>query len=254
MLGSGNVATQLTRSLKKSGHTISQVYSRSIDNAKDLARITNCAYTNKKNEIDPSADLYILAIPDAAISSVANSLVGLKGIVVHTSGSTPLSTLKGTSDHTGVFYPFQTFTKSRDIDLDKVPFCIEANSEEVKEILFKLAKSVGGNPIEMESEMRQWLHLAGVFSCNFVNHMLTISELIAEERGIDFELLKPLVNETIQKALSNKPSLSQTGPAIRGDAETIKRHTALISSLDDELRELYTTISSSIWNLKKSTE
>lgn len=254
MLGAGNVATQLTRSLANSGHSVVQVYSRSVENAKGLARIAKCDYTIMLNEINTQADIYILAIPDSAIVSISKKLAKVSGTVVHTSGSTPLSAIAGPSDHLGVFYPFQTFTKSREISLDNVPFCIEGSSKEVINILFNLATSLGGRPIEMNTDTRQWLHLSGVFSCNFVNHMLTIAQLIAEERGFDFNLLKPLINETIGKALKGNPIDSQTGPAVRGDAETIKRHIAMLSELDEDIRELYAGISSSIWSLKNNIE
>ncbi len=174
--------------------------------------------------------------------------------MVHTSGSTPFSVFSETSDNYGVLYPFQTFSKARAISLVDVPFCIEASSGEVSKILFKLAKSLGAKPIEMDSETRQWLHLSGVFSCNFVNHMLTIAQLIAEEKGFSFDLLKPLIKETFAKALEGSPFNSQTGPAMRGDAETIKKHIALLSDIDDDIRELYTNLSSSIWNLQNNTE
>ncbi|PKP34545.1 MAG: DUF2520 domain-containing protein, partial [Bacteroidetes bacterium HGW-Bacteroidetes-15] len=190
----------------------------------------------------------------AAIGLLAKLLPKLKGIVVHTSGSTPFSVFSETSDNYGVLYPFQTFSKARAISLVDVPFCIEASSGEVSKILFKLAKSLGAKPIEMDSETRQWLHLSGVFSCNFVNHMLTIAQLIAEEKGFSFDLLKPLIKETFAKALEGSPFNSQTGPAMRGDAETIKKHIALLSDIDDDIRELYTNLSSSIWNLQNNTE
>ena len=98
------------------------------------------------------------------------------------------------------------------------------------------------------------LHLAGVFSCNFVNHMLAISQMLAEENEFDFKLLKPLVVETIEKALAGNPLDSQTGPAVRGDSETIKKHVALLSRIDDDLRDLYLALSTSILNLKQSYE
>jgi predicted short-subunit dehydrogenase-like oxidoreductase (DUF2520 family) len=102
----------------------------------------------------------------------------------------------------------------------------------------------------MDAETRKWLHLSGVFSCNFVNHMLAIGQLIAEDNNFEFTLLKPLVLETVQKAMELGPIASQTGPAIRGDSETIKKHVAMLSNVSDDLRELYMSLSSSIWQLE----
>lgn len=254
ILGAGNVAYHLTRSLVESGHRVVQIISKSEGRAKELSQIASCDFALSTNDINKTANIYILAVPDSAIYELSTSLPQLEGIVVHTSGSTPLKTLSRVSNHIGVLYPFQTFSRNRELNLKDIPFCIEASSGEVSKMLFKLAKSMGGKPIEMDSETRQWLHLSGVFSCNFVNHMLTIAQLIAEEKGFSFDLLKPLIKETFAKALEGSPFNSQTGPAMRGDAETIKKHIALLSEIDDDIRELYTNLSSSIWNLQNNTE
>ena len=47
------------------------------------------------------------------------------------------------------------------------------------------------------------LHLAAVFVCNFTNHMLTEGKELALKSGFSFDILKPLITETISKALSD---------------------------------------------------
>lgn len=254
VLGAGNVAFHLARTLISSGHSVIQIVSKSQRKAEELSKVTGCNFVLNVENINADADIYIMAVPDSAISELANSLPKLNGIVVHTSGSTPLGILSIVSKSYGVFYPFQTFSRTRDLSLSGVPFCIEASSDEVSEVLFNLAKSLGAEPIHMDSQTRQWLHLCGVFSCNFVNHMLSIAKLISEDKGISFELLKPLIAETISKALEGNPLELQTGPAIRGDSETLKKHIAMLSEMDEDVQELYIALSNSIWNLKQNKE
>jgi predicted short-subunit dehydrogenase-like oxidoreductase (DUF2520 family) len=251
MLGAGNVAFHLACALHSAGHPISQIIGKSTVGASELSQLVGSTFTNQLTDIDTNSDLYIIAVPDNQIANIVNSLPKLNGVVVHTSGSTVIESLTKASNKYGVFYPFQTFSKVRKISLKGVPFCIEANAEEVKLILFEVAKSLGGIPIEMDSELRKWLHLSGVFSCNFVNHMLVIAQMISEAKGIDFDLLKPLIVETITKGLENKPENSQTGPAHRGDSETLAKHMAMLSQIDDNLKDLYNSISQSIWNFKQ---
>lgn len=247
MLGAGNVASHLTSSLINAGHKIVQIFGRTKHSTRELAKKSNCSFTLNVDEIIRDADLYIMAVPDASIDSLAQTLPKLNGVVVHTSGSTSIKVLRRLSDSYGVFYPFQTFSKVRNLNLNDVPFCIEASSEEVGNLLFSLSKLLGGKPIKMDSETRRWLHLSGVFSCNFVNHMLTVAQLIAEEKGFSFDLLKPLISETISKAFELAPANSQTGPAIRGDLDTIKKHVAMLSNVNEEWMEVYRLLSSSIW-------
>ncbi|MDX9847161.1 MAG: DUF2520 domain-containing protein [Tenuifilaceae bacterium] len=254
LFGAGNVASQLGKSLVAIGHGVVQVVGRSEENAKKLAGELQCDFSTDVNRVDRSADMFILAVPDSVIADIVKEIGPLQGLIVHTSGSTPMEVLSAVSPRHGVFYPFQTFSKHRDINLRDVPFCIEADNANDFAVLSELAKSLGGNPVEMDSRQRQMLHLAGVFSCNFVNHMLAISQMLAEENEFDFKLLKPLVVETIEKALAGNPLDAQTGPAVRGDSETIKKHVALLSRIDDDLRDLYLALSTSILNLKQSYE
>ncbi len=254
VVGAGNVATNLTLRIMAAGHTISQIVGSSSLNAEKLAKQVNCAFTLNINEIFSNAHLYIIAVPDSAIQDVVDKFPHADGLVVHTSGSTPIDVFEGKFANYGVFYPFQTFSPEREVNLHGIPLCIEANSENNLSLLASLAEAIGANAIEMDSETRRWLHVSGVFACNFVNHMLALSQVIAEENGFDFELLKPLVSETVKKALDGNPLKMQTGPAVRGDSETIKKHIIMLSSMSDELREIYMSISDSIWQLSHGEE
>lgn len=247
-IGSGNVATHLSKALKEAGHHIVQVVSRSLENAQALGTMLGTSFTNSINQLDKNARLYIISVADGDIPALASALPKLNGMVVHTSGSTPMEALKKTSDRYGVFYPLQTFSKSRDISLKGVPFCIEATDKDVVQTLSSVAQSIGGWPVEMDSQQRRWLHLMGVMSCNFVNHLFHISQEIGQSKGIDFSILKPLVEETISKAFDHGPQNSQTGPAIRGDAETLGRHLEMLEEFDGMWKEIYELLSNSIMN------
>ncbi|MFP4557593.1 MAG: Rossmann-like and DUF2520 domain-containing protein [Bacteroidales bacterium] len=254
VIGAGNVAYSLVPIINKAGHNVVQIVGRTPENAQELAELVKSKHTSNVSDIQVDADAYILAVPDSAILGLSKSLHKLNGIVVHTSGSTPLSVLSSLADNYGVFYPFQTFTKGRDVSLQNVPICIESNNQDTLTMLFRFSESLGARPVKMDSSTRQWLHLSGVFSCNFVNHMLAIAQVIAQEHGFSYNLLKPLIEETISKALNDNPIDNQTGPAVRGDSETIKKHVALLSNIDEDIRDLYTEISKSILNFKQSKE
>lgn len=253
-IGAGNVATHISKALQEVGHSVVQVVGRTEANARALAKEVGAAYTITMSNIDKTADLYIISVPDSAIPNVLSALPQLSGIVVHTSGSTPASALQKVSESYGVFYPFQTFSKARSISLKGVPFCIEASGADVVSALSQIAASIGGKPVEMDSEQRRWLHLTGVFACNFVNHMFSISQVIAQEKGLTFDMLKPLIRETVSKALEGGPENSQTGPAIRGDSETIEKHVAMLKDFDAEWRDIYRLLSSSIWNTTQNID
>ena len=105
-------------------------------------------------------------------------------------------------------------------DLKNVPFIISGKSKLIKEI----AKSISNNVIEMNDEQRLALHVSAVFVNNFTNHLIAIAQEICEAEKIEFKLLQPLLKETFERLEKMPAAESQTGPAIRGDENTIQNH------------------------------
>jgi len=244
-IGAGNLATNLALALYNADCIILQIYSRSINSAQLLANRIVSNYTNSIANINIEADFYFICIPDKAILGVVEKLKGIKGIVVHTSGSTDISALSRFNNH-GVFYPFQTFSKSRIIPFDDIPICIDANNDDTHNRLNNLALLISKRVLPMNSETRSWLHLSGVIANNFTNHLLALSFQLSVEKGFSFELLKPLVLETVQKAFDGNPSNSQTGPAVRFDESTINLHIEKLKEYSPELADIYKALTLSI--------
>jgi predicted short-subunit dehydrogenase-like oxidoreductase (DUF2520 family) len=95
----------------------------------------------------------------------------------------------------------------------------------------------------MNYEERRTLHLAAIFSNNFVNHMLTIAKEILDSKNLDFNILKPLINETVDKIHKLDPENAQTGPAIRNNNEIIVNHIKALKKQDHKkLYELMTKL------------
>jgi predicted short-subunit dehydrogenase-like oxidoreductase (DUF2520 family) len=250
LLGSGNVATHLGRGFKMAGQTIVQVWSRDIAHAKKLADTLASQAISDLEDINRSADLYIIAVKDSAIRELASTLnIGDK-LIVHTSGSTPLEALDGVSLHTGVFYPLQTFSRNKAVDFRRVPIAIEATNPEDLAAIRAIADRLSERVTELSSTQRRALHVAAVFACNFTNHLAAISQKLLEDENLDFDLLRPLIAETADKVQLYDPGTVQTGPAIREDNEIINSHLEMLQD-KPELQELYKRLSQSIVNLHK---
>ncbi len=246
-VGAGNVAWHLAQDLEKAGHFVPVMYSQNQENARILAsQLYDTQVLENLDFSEWELDLLILAVSDDALKLVAQMLVVQENtIVVHTSGSQPMDVLDILGDDFGVIYPLQTFTKEKGIDLSDTPFCIEAINTKVHEVLFSVAKSLSNKVLVLPSEQRKSLHLAAVFANNFTNHMLFWAKTISDAEGLDFQLFKPLVKETVEKAFLMMPELAQTGPARRGDQKTIASHLALLEN-NPELTALYKSLSISI--------
>ena len=163
--------------------------------------------------------------------------------IAHTSGSIGLEIFKSNFTNCGVFYPLQTFNKEVDITFSEIPLCIEANNPEFEKELLKIGESLSNSVVKMNSEQRKQLHIAAVFACNFSNHMFSIADDILQKSNVDFNLLHPLIRQTIKKIEKHSPKSVQTGPAKRNDKKIIESH---LQSLEKNQQELYKLITNSI--------
>ncbi|MBC6109863.1 Rossmann-like and DUF2520 domain-containing protein [Pedobacter fastidiosus] len=245
LLGSGNVATHLAKALMAVGEDVVQVYSQNLEHAKLLANELKTTAIDHLDEVSLTADLYIIAVKDDAIESVAKSLKNVSGLVVHTSGTTDLKILSSNVKDAGVFYPLQTFSKNKAVSFKNIPICLEANSDDNLKRLKTLANKLSNQVYELDGEKRKVLHLAAVFACNFTNHLYVLANQLLEKNNLDFEIIRPLIAETADKVMENLPENVQTGPAIRKDENTMNQHLNMLADLP-ELQEIYQTLSKSI--------
>lgn len=247
LIGSGNVATQLGTTLFRKGYNILQVYSRSDKSARTLAKKINAQPITDLKKLIPGASIYIISVKDDAITELAKQLKFKDEIIVHTSGSVEMNVLKGTSQNYGVFYPLQTFSKSKKVDFSNIPICIEASNKKTSSTLVNFAKSISKSVQEIDSSQRKVLHVGAVFACNFTNHMYAIADALLTKNNLSFDLLKPLIMETADKIKHNAPAQMQTGPAVRNDKKTMKAHLKLLSK-DNDLSKIYRLVSDHIKN------
>src|SRR5687768_11528843 len=107
IIGSGNVATIMGQKILQASHEVAQVWSRNNTHATELARILNAAPADDLTRL-ADADVYIIAVSDAAVAAVSKQLNVNDRVVAHTAGSVSIHALEGCSDNTGVLYPLQS--------------------------------------------------------------------------------------------------------------------------------------------------
>lgn len=252
-IGSGSVATHLSQALQEKGVEIIQVYSRTPANAEILARKLKCDFTSEIYDIKTDADIYFYALKDSAFKHFIRNFDMPDAIHAHTAGSVAMREFDGFARKYGVFYPLQTFSKAKAVDFSQIPICIEASTTEIQNQLLSLAKLISTKTYNITSEQRKSLHLAAVFACNYTNYMYDIASQIMEDSGLSFEIIKPLIAETADKVQSIKPYDAQTGPAVRYDEVTIKKHIYMLNR-KSEFRKLYKLLAKGIFNRHKENK
>ncbi|SDR74568.1 Rossmann-like and DUF2520 domain-containing protein [Gramella sp. MAR_2010_147] len=243
IIGAGNVATHLYQSFSKSKQLdVIQVFNR---NKQHLYFVEDPTKRVSSLEAIQEADLYLIAIRDEAIEEIAEKLDSKNGIVAHTSGSQPLTILSKFENY-GVFYPLQTFSKNKAVNFREIPLCLEANSEKNLNFLKKIASRISDRVFEVNSDQRKALHVSAVFINNFSNHLFTLAADFCKKEELPFDILRPLIKETVNKLESLDPYSAQTGPALRNDQKTIAAH---LEMLDEDRKKIYTILTESIQNL-----
>ncbi|MBI5916065.1 MAG: DUF2520 domain-containing protein [Bacteroidetes bacterium] len=250
LIGAGNVATHLGRKLVEVGEQVVQVFSRNLLKATELATALGARPIDNLYGLNARADLYIIAVHDDAIAEVVEKLGEFEledKLVVHTSGATPAKVFDAAPElnRTGVFYPLQTFTKGRQLDFSEVPICISASQTDDLQVLEVLALKLSPHVYKVTDAQRAWLHLAAVFVNNFTNHLFEIGHSSLKKQQLPFEMLLPLIRETVAKLDSGPPKAMQTGPAVRHDWTTTERHITLLNGRGD-LQEIYRVLTKHI--------
>lgn len=245
IIGSGNVATHLAKALHTAGHQIVQIWSREYDHAEALANQVFAEPIDRLNLLYPTADVYILAVTDDALFDLALDLRLRDALVLHTAGSVSLRVLQPISRKNGVIWSPQTFIRDIPMDYSQLPFCIEGSSPEVEEAIRDLLQPVSQHIFRVDTDQRQWLHLAAVMTNNFGNAINALAQDILQQHNIPFEILHPLITMTAEKIKQGGLWQQQTGPARRRDQKTIDNQRRLIAD-DEQLLKIYDLLTETI--------
>ncbi|NJN41631.1 MAG: DUF2520 domain-containing protein [Flammeovirgaceae bacterium] len=248
IIGTGNVAWHLAPALDNAGYSVREVYGRDKKNSKALTGRLYQATDHSSLDFSQSrTSIFIIATADSAIEEIAQEIIlPEEAVLVHTSGSQPMRILEFTAaSKIGVFYPLQRFRKSSRIRFEDVPIFIETEDDEVNAVLQTMAKTISKHVQPITSVQRMALHIAATIASTFTNHMLTISKDIVQQNHLDYNLLKPLISETLSHSLENDPTRAQTGPAIQEDFQVLDQHVEFLQE-QPAVAEIYRIVSQHI--------
>lgn len=250
VVGSGNVAESLAQAIADADNLeLVQIYARNEERGRKVAELADTEWSNTSLA---EADLYLISVSDNAVADVAKSLqIPENAVVAHTAGCCPMDALAPHA-HRAVFYPFQTFSAGRKVDFTEGYIFVEGATDLALQTIEKAARALTKNVLPADSARRAVIHLSGVFACNFANAMYANAAEVLEKEGLPFDIVAPVIAETAKKAIESKnPAQSQTGPARRGDSQTLDRHRAMLAD-KQRTKEIYDKISEDIWERTKT--
>ena len=239
IIGSGNVAYHLAKAFTQNNIPLKQIYGRNEEALNSISSELSIPYSTENLD---DADLYIISVSDQSVGDVSKLIKKKDCLVAHTSGSLPKEALIG-DFRKASFYPLQTFSKTKSLNYNKIPFFIETENLVDESLLMGLARDVSQNVMVSNHEKRRYIHLTAVFACNFVNHLFSRAKEISDGQEIPFDYFLPLIDETVEKIHHLEPQLAQTGPAVRNDSRVLELHEQL---LEGEPLEIFRTMNQSI--------
>ena len=255
IVGAGRVGRALGKRLAALGWRVGAVVTRSartaraavraMDTGEPLSRLTNQVF---------KADVILLAAPDGQLAGIARALAKIGAsncrgkIVLHTSGAYDrevLAPLARQGAFTGSLHPMQTFSGRGIPRLKGVIFAIEGDSRS-QSTARKIARALGGIPVEIEGARKPAYHAAGVL---VAGHALGLVEGAARvlmhcgfTRRRALAALLPLLRQMLDNYERHGPRAAWTGPIQRGDFATVSRHRRALRSESAELQVSYAAL------------
>lgn len=228
IIGAGNVGSNFASRFRASGAEV-KIFSPSLGNMPDFD--------------SRDTDVVIIAVTDDAIEGLLDKLPESPSTLwIHTSGSVGIDVFpQERFPRRGILYPLQTMLKGVEPDWENVPIFIEGDDSLTSELASMLSPLVA----PLDSLSRRKAHAAAVLCCNLAMYLWSLSERVMNEAGLDFKMLQPLMELTLNRAVNGSPEQSLTGPARRGDLGTIRKH---LAALDPETAEVYHLLTQNILN------
>ncbi|HST10184.1 MAG TPA: Rossmann-like and DUF2520 domain-containing protein [Terriglobales bacterium] len=246
----------LAISLRAKNFEVAEIVSRdrkySRLRGKELARRVG-AHAKVLGKESLRANLIWLCVPDREIAKCAKSLAAtpVQGkIVLHSSGavtSDELSTLRKSGAHVASMHPMMTFVSGTVPSLEGAGFAMEGDREAVR-VAMAIVARIGGESFLIAKKRKALYHAWGTFVSPLVTSLLASSEQVARAAGVSREMARrwtlPIARQTIENYAKQGAARGFSGPIIRGDAATIKKHLAVLRRLP-MARQVYITLARS---------
>ena len=248
-IGAGTVGSSLAVCLSQAGYQVIAVASRTLASAQRFAeRIGGCRAHGSAQEVTDAAQLVVISTSDDVIREVAESLEWRSGqVVVHCSGATSLDVFRhpvGQGAAAGAMHPLQAFS-SVENGVDSIPgttFGIEGDSE-VRSALSAMARHIGGRPVFVKAEDKALYHLTGVMMGNLLTCLAATAAQLWEHCGYSrtegVQALVPMMRGVVSNLERSGVPGAVTGPYVRGDLGTIRKHVETLAARAPEILPLY---------------
>lgn len=265
IVGAGRVGTALGVLLARAGHKVVAVSGRDGSRERAAEFLPDVPLVSPR-EAAAAGELVVLGVPDDRIGSLCEELARAEVFaegqaVVHLSGSVPLRALDSagaSGARTLSLHPLQTFP---DVEaaLKRLPgsaVAVTATDEDGCVLGERLAREAGARPFRIPDDRKPLYHAAAVFCSNYLAVVQGLAERLFRQAGLEdpVSLFAPLAEATLSNVLRLGPADALTGPALRGDAGTLRRHLEALVAEAPEAVPAYVALAAAALDLAEESE
>jgi len=245
IIGPGNLGTALAVSLRRAGFAISAVIGpeRSSSRARSLAKQVGAVATRDLEGLE--ADVVWFCVPDSEIARAARgfAVASWKGrVALHSSGvltSDELNVLRGKGAAVASVHPLMTFVEGSRPALAGVPFAIEGDRRAARAAR-QIVRQLGGNVYSIRKEDKAAYHAWGTFASPLLTALLATTERIAGAAAVERAQARRRMIPILMQTLANYAQFGAaggfSGPLVRGDVNTVRRHLRVLAKVPDARR------------------
>ncbi len=254
IVGPGRVGSALAVALARAGYQTKFLVTRSrkriSTDVTKVARQLN-AEVVKLGEKTLDTGLVWIAVPDDEIAVVAAKLAAAQEwrgrSVFHSSGaltSDVLSPLRAKGAKVASVHPAMTFVRRSMPTLAGVTFGVEGDPQAVR-LATKVVRDLGGITVPIKKQNKVLYHAFGTFASPMVIALMAALEQVGKAAGVKTLRLRdmagPLLQQTLSNYLKHGAAAAFSGPLVRGDVATVRRHLAALQG-SPQAREAYISL------------
>ena len=251
IVGPGRLGSVLAAALRDAGFQIDEIVGRPA--AASQRRVKRLATQAGARAATPrtaalGADIVWICVPDAEIARAASSLAsrfeGRGKVVFHASGallSDELNALRRRGAACASVHPLMSFVGSSTPSLRGVPFALEGDARAVQAAR-RVVKALGGEAFTIARSRKVAYHSWGAFASPLLVSALATAETVAVAAGLTrkeaHRRMLPIVKQTLSNYAAYGAAASFSGPIVRGDVQTVKKHLTVLGRLP-RAKEVY---------------
>ena len=257
ILGAGRAGQGLARALRASGVDLVGLHGRHVADGSE--QVTAGAIPNTVRE----ATAVLVTVRDSqldmALAELAAAPLAAGAVVLHASGSAEPETieqLRRRGHPAGTFHPLVPLADpARAADMLMGAFIGIDGDDRARATALELAARLGATTVAIPPGTKARYHAAAVIASNFPAVLFAVAErqlaACGFEPGTARSVVQALMSATIENLRDRSGAEALTGPIVRGDVETVRRHLHALTA-DPEALEVYRALSRGAFDIARA--